>query len=146
MELFVYVTMYMEDDARELPTIIMIGCDDAERVRVRKTWHDFDVAECECFKEEDKTRIMAVIERHPGGVCHFNRHVTAIADLLLGSWRSSNGSDLSMSAQWSGFVDTLNSAAASMAAVPSEQINCGAMARTPLGEVPEPDVIPGCVS
>jgi hypothetical protein len=105
VELFVYVAMHMEEDARELPTILILGGDDADRERVCESWHDFDVEECQCHKEEDKTRMMAVIECNPGGVHHFNSYVKAVAASLLAKKSSSKLAQRTstVSAKWSDF-------------------------------------------
>lgn len=84
VELFVYVNMHMEDDSREVPIIITIGADDDERAHVRNSWMNFDVATCECAKEQDKRRMLAVIERHAEGVQGFNVHVNVLAANILG--------------------------------------------------------------
>lgn len=79
VELFVYVNMHTEGD---VPIIIMIGADDAERARAGDRWRDFDVETCQCAMEEDRTRILSVIGRHPGGIQVFNTNVKAIATAL----------------------------------------------------------------
>ena len=38
---------------------------------------------CECFKEDDKRRMMAIIERHPGGVKGFDMHMQSLAQVVL---------------------------------------------------------------
>lgn len=83
VELFVYVNMHTEGDVREVPIIVTLGADDSEHARVRKTWWTFDLRTCECNNEGDKTRILAVIERHPHGIDGFNTHVEAIAATVI---------------------------------------------------------------
>ena len=43
----------------------------------------FDACACECAKEEDRTRILAVIEFHPGRIQGFNGYITALAAAVL---------------------------------------------------------------
>jgi len=84
VELFVCVIMDMERDDRSEPVLITIGETNEEREDVRNSFRDFDAAACECFDAHDKTRILAVIARHPGGVNGFNQHVRIEAVNLFG--------------------------------------------------------------
>jgi len=79
----------MGDETRKAPIFLTIGADDDERERVRNGFQHFEAAAAECFHEEDKKRIFAVIARYPDGVDGFNRRVrTLSAQLLtLGGWR-----------------------------------------------------------
>ena len=87
VELFVYVQMTEEDETRAGPTIITIGANDAEHSTARFSWRNFDAAVCECFNQDDKARIFAVVEGYPGGVSEFNRYVKAIALNIFGEGR-----------------------------------------------------------
>ena len=46
VEVFVYVTMSVEDEYVEMPMIITIGKDDEEHAHVRDLWRHFDAATC----------------------------------------------------------------------------------------------------
>ena len=76
--------MHMEGDSRDVPVIITLGANDEEFTRVRNTWWNFDVRTCESFKDEDKCRILSVVEGHPGGCDGFYDHVWSLATALLG--------------------------------------------------------------
>lgn len=43
----------------------------------------FDASLCDCVKEEDSTRILAVVERHNSGVPGFNRYMIALATTII---------------------------------------------------------------
>ena len=43
----------------------------------------FDAGACECAKEEDRTRMLAVIEFHPGHIQGFNRYIRVVAAAVL---------------------------------------------------------------
>jgi hypothetical protein len=83
VELFVYVSMLAEDESAKKPVILTIGADSDELENVREQWRSFDATACQCFNEDDKRRIFAVIESHPGGVQGFNDHVKILAASLL---------------------------------------------------------------
>lgn len=85
VELFVYVAMLVEDATRKAPIVLTIGADDNEHEHVRHAWRHFDAAACECFDEEDKKRIFAVVECFPGGVPEFNSHVKILAASCFGA-------------------------------------------------------------
>ena len=138
--------MRMENDARELPTIIPLGADDSERQLIVEGWQTFDVEECQCHVQEDKVRMMAVIGRHPGGLYHFNTYVRAIAAALLGSARPRPSStESSTSAQWLCFEEVL---IASMALTDwqCQRARSSATSSASTSVVPEPTVIPGSLS
>merc|ERR1711974_209342 len=61
------------------PEIVTIAADDDEHARVRETWGNFNVSDSQCSKEEDRARILAVVESHPGGTESFNDFVRALA-------------------------------------------------------------------
>ena len=82
--------MRADDGSREDPIPLTLGEDEDERERVHKNWRTFDAAACQCFMEQDKTRMLAVIERHPGGVHGFNASVKHMAADLLGHVRISH--------------------------------------------------------
>ena len=83
MELYVYVCIHVEDDLVGVPVIISIGANEDQHARVLDSWSHFDANACECFSAEDKTRILAVVQQHPGGVHCFNAHVKAPAASIL---------------------------------------------------------------
>lgn len=83
VELFVYVTILEEDESRLAPIVLTIGSDDNEHERVRNSFRTFDATACECFAEEDKKRMLAVVECCPGGVQGFNSHVRVLATQLF---------------------------------------------------------------
>jgi len=69
----------MEDEGNlQKPIVIELETDDKREV-VRGQWHNFDAAQCMCFNEKDKMRIMNVVEQFPGGEASFNEYVKSIA-------------------------------------------------------------------
>lgn len=78
-----YVTMRVEDENVRMPIVLTIGSDDDEHARVVDGWRHFDAAASECFDEEDKKRIFAIVERFPGGIQAFNSHVKILATSLF---------------------------------------------------------------
>ena len=84
VELFVYDCMQVEEESRHAPTVITIGADDDERERVFSSWRGFDATACQCFDARGKARIISVIERHPGGIDGFNRHIRTLATDTFG--------------------------------------------------------------
>ena len=161
VELFVYVAMHMEDDSRKVPVIILIGADDEERARVHTSFTNFDAKVCKCFKEEDKARMLGIVERHPGGMQGFNSHVRALAATLCRSSRPSQTSSSSSCSQSSrpasmdasGWAEFSGSVASfewhgterchSLTASASTNRNCDAIGFSVL---PEATVIPGSVT
>lgn len=87
MELFVYVIMLVDDESRKAPIVFTLGADDEEHERVRSNWRVFDASECECFKPEDKVRLLAVVQGFPGGVQGFNDRVKILAAHLFSNSR-----------------------------------------------------------
>ena len=83
--MFVYVQMTEEDETRARPTIITLGANNAEHRTARLSWRIFVAAACECFNQDDKARIFAIVERYPGGVSEFNRNVKATAFNIFGT-------------------------------------------------------------
>merc|ERR1711920_493307 len=84
-ELFVYTSMALEDDGIEKPIIFCLGRDEQEENKVRKSWTSFDVTVCKCFSDDDKKRILAVIEQHEGGTHGFSSYIQNLAKGLFGS-------------------------------------------------------------
>jgi hypothetical protein len=58
--------MYDDSDTRQVPVILTLGDSDAEHDLVKDLWFNFDVCQCQCFDQRDKTRILNVIEAFPG--------------------------------------------------------------------------------
>ena len=161
VELFVYVAMHMEDDSRKVPVIILIGADDEERARVHTSFTNFDAKVCKCFKEEDKARMLGIVEQHPGGMQGFNSHVRALAATLCRSSRPSQTSSSSSCSQSSrpasmdasGWAEFSGSVASfewhgterchSLTSSASTNRNCDAIGFSVL---PEATVIPGSVT
>eukprot|EP00927_Polykrikos_kofoidii_P059352 TRINITY_DN5451_c1_g1_i2.p1 TRINITY_DN5451_c1_g1~~TRINITY_DN5451_c1_g1_i2.p1 ORF type:complete len:586 (+),score=50.55 TRINITY_DN5451_c1_g1_i2:66-1823(+) len=81
VELFVYVRMLAEDDTRHAPVLLPLFANDEELRELKGAWRSFDARLCECSVEEDKSRIMGVIERNPGEVLALN---ASIRDLGVG--------------------------------------------------------------
>jgi len=79
--------MVEEGATGRTPVVRQIGADDVECARVRNSFRTFDCRACQCFNQEDKLRIFAVIERCPGGVAEFYHHVQSIASRLFGDAR-----------------------------------------------------------
>ena len=62
-----------------------------ERAAVASSWFGFDSQQCECFDPTDKVRILAVIERYPGGGVAFNFCIRRLATELLGDFCEGDG-------------------------------------------------------
>lgn len=130
MELFVYVSMNMDDAISgktdvAAPVIITIGVDDAEQVEVLASWRLFNVRTCQCANDEDKTRILAVMERHPGGIQGFHAHVSLIAAALIGPQRKNRprvASDLSDCGKRDRFASDLSDSGQPSSAPSSELV------------------------
>jgi len=82
VELFVYVQV-ADMDVQKAPIIRTISMSQDEESRVRRAWTEFDAAKCNCFKEEDKIRIMRIVNAYPGGVSRFNNYIKNITAKLL---------------------------------------------------------------
>eukprot|EP00927_Polykrikos_kofoidii_P059356 TRINITY_DN5451_c1_g1_i6.p1 TRINITY_DN5451_c1_g1~~TRINITY_DN5451_c1_g1_i6.p1 ORF type:complete len:585 (+),score=57.01 TRINITY_DN5451_c1_g1_i6:66-1820(+) len=82
VELFVYVRMLAEDETRHLPVILPLCSSDDECRSVKEAWRSFDATKCECFVEEDKVRIMGVIESIPQGASALNAFIRDWAELI----------------------------------------------------------------
>ena len=78
-----YVQMLVDDNTLKAPNVLTIGANDEEHALVREGWTTFDAAAFECFDNNDKKRIIAVVENHPGGVEAFNDHVRDLATKLF---------------------------------------------------------------
>ena len=137
-----YVTMHMED--AEVPTIIIIGADNAQRERARANWRSFDVLGRQCFVEEDKTRILAVVEHHPGGVQGFNIHVQALASAL--SRFSATESDWTGSFTFTTCRELHNSSVTEAVGRSSTESSPTAACNTVIGLSVLPAGIPGSIS
>merc|ERR1719223_1561610 len=73
VELFVYVSLLAWGDAVHPPPIMLpFFSNDDDLEAIREAWRSFDVSLCECSVEEDRSRIMNVMERHSGGSAAFN--------------------------------------------------------------------------
>lgn len=91
IELFVYNAMMDEDSSRKPPEIILLMDDQDELRRIAGLWLRFDILNCECFRQEDKVRILGIIERYPGGSRSFNQSIQQLASRL---WNAQVGADL----------------------------------------------------
>ena len=83
MELFIYVTMHVEDATRAVPTVLQVGVDDHERVAAKNALVHFDAKACDCSVAEDKQRIIRVIDGAPGGLEGFNANVRKLATVVF---------------------------------------------------------------
>lgn len=93
LELFVYFSMVTEDEARSPPTVLLLAPDALTKACIHRSWLLFDVSVCDCFHEEDKARILNVMEQFPGGVLGFNNYIRGLASTMLGSVMQSDGAD-----------------------------------------------------
>ena len=82
-DIHISVQMSVDEETMKAPIILTIGPNDEEHALVRDGWTNFDAAACECFDQNDKKLIFAVVEHHPGGAEAFNRHVRGLAIELL---------------------------------------------------------------
>jgi hypothetical protein len=90
VELFVYVQMLVDDETdSNAPVVLTMGASEDEHARVREGWANFDAGQCECFDQNDKKRILAVVDEHPCGVEAFNSHVRLLATELFAASRAS---------------------------------------------------------
>jgi len=64
--------MRVESESQGEPHIILLADSDPERAAVASAWLRFDSRTCECFDPADRVRIMAMINRYPGGAIAFN--------------------------------------------------------------------------
>lgn len=65
LELFVYVTMFVEgDSARTQPAIRLLGNTPEELSNVREAWRSIDISRCECAYPQDRERIISAINSH----------------------------------------------------------------------------------
>ena len=63
--------------------MLLLASSDSEQAEVARSWLQFDARQCECFDAADKVRILAVIERYPGGAKAFNACIRDLAKRLL---------------------------------------------------------------
>eukprot|EP00927_Polykrikos_kofoidii_P031458 TRINITY_DN2703_c1_g1_i1.p1 TRINITY_DN2703_c1_g1~~TRINITY_DN2703_c1_g1_i1.p1 ORF type:complete len:123 (+),score=16.40 TRINITY_DN2703_c1_g1_i1:32-370(+) len=83
VEFLIYRAMLVSDCDRSYPVVWMLGETLSECEENRQGWLKFSVRDCECFKSEDKQRIMNVFEAYPGGTQRFDRFIQEVgADLL----------------------------------------------------------------
>jgi len=83
VELFVYVAMLVDDEARGLPHVLILASGDADKSAIEMKWAAFDAGECKCSNPEDRVRMMKVIEQNPGGVTEFNVFVRTLCRQLF---------------------------------------------------------------
>jgi len=83
-ELFVYMYMLSQsgDDGCDVDMMI-IGSPDEECQKVWSAWHSFSAADCQCFDQRDKHRILQVISDNSGSVHMFDREVVAMVNAHL---------------------------------------------------------------
>eukprot|EP00927_Polykrikos_kofoidii_P066479 TRINITY_DN6207_c0_g1_i11.p1 TRINITY_DN6207_c0_g1~~TRINITY_DN6207_c0_g1_i11.p1 ORF type:complete len:581 (-),score=42.35 TRINITY_DN6207_c0_g1_i11:37-1779(-) len=79
VELLVFKVM---SGGHRVPTVWLMGKTDEERDMARDAWRQFDVANCECFNPEDKSRFLKVVALYPDGADGFNRFIRGFADDL----------------------------------------------------------------
>merc|ERR1712039_1013022 len=77
------MNLMAEDESTQAPAIHCLGENNQENDAIRRAWRTFDASVCECFNDADKQRILAVIERYPGGVSAFSKHVQGLAEGLF---------------------------------------------------------------
>jgi len=83
VELFVYMQMMVRDEeSRKEPIILLTAKCEEELSTAKNAWATFDVTRCNCFNPEDKSRILNVVERHPGGAQAFNDYIRNLAAAL----------------------------------------------------------------
>mmetsp|Transcript_16435 Transcript_16435/g.44166 ORF Transcript_16435/g.44166 Transcript_16435/m.44166 type:complete len:93 (-) Transcript_16435:124-402(-) len=75
--------MALEDEGVAEPIVLVLGEDTKAQDSVRNSWLVFDVKSCNCFSEADKSRILAVIDRFPGGLQGFSEHIRKLARVLF---------------------------------------------------------------
>lgn len=83
LELFVYYSMAIEEEARTPPIVKLFGRNERAISQVRATWLCFEVAGCNCYLAEDKDRILEVIAQFPRGALGFNSYIRDLARSLL---------------------------------------------------------------
>eukprot|EP00930_Biecheleria_cincta_P098553 TRINITY_DN90201_c0_g1_i1.p1 TRINITY_DN90201_c0_g1~~TRINITY_DN90201_c0_g1_i1.p1 ORF type:complete len:215 (-),score=48.82 TRINITY_DN90201_c0_g1_i1:76-642(-) len=83
MELFVYVNMQPPELRESTVEILLLGDTATQLEDLEKKWSTFSAADCSCFKQEDKDRIMKVIDAYPGGIAEFDVAVRALGNTKL---------------------------------------------------------------
>jgi len=80
VELFVYMTIArsIEHDIH----VCSIGDSPEENEEIAHSWANFDVKQCQCFKEEDKERMLMCIEKQHGAE-GFNTFIRNLATTLF---------------------------------------------------------------
>ena len=63
--------------------MLLLAPDAQTEMRVRTAWLAFDVQCCDCFRAEDRDRIVAVIDRFPSGALGFNEYIRDLARRVL---------------------------------------------------------------
>eukprot|EP00927_Polykrikos_kofoidii_P053394 TRINITY_DN4786_c1_g1_i7.p1 TRINITY_DN4786_c1_g1~~TRINITY_DN4786_c1_g1_i7.p1 ORF type:complete len:639 (+),score=73.43 TRINITY_DN4786_c1_g1_i7:194-2110(+) len=79
VELAIYRAMLDADSSRCEPIVLLLGKDDDETEALRQAWLRFEVAECECFRPEDRQNFFRVVASYPGGNDGFNRFIRRTA-------------------------------------------------------------------
>merc|ERR1711879_297121 len=62
---------------------MLLGLELSEVARVRLSWLAFDVQGCECYHQEDKDRILKVIDCLPSGSLGFNQYIRDLTQTVL---------------------------------------------------------------
>jgi hypothetical protein len=67
--------MLAEDDTRHAPVTLPFFSNDDDLKAIKEAWRSFDVSLCECSVEEDRSRIMDIIECNSGGLSALNAFI-----------------------------------------------------------------------
>jgi len=86
VELFVHITMAVEDENYHKPVVHILGRTKEAKLSVVRAWQSFDFRNCQCFKLEDKERILSIIDRHRGGADEFNGFIRGLAEELFAEY------------------------------------------------------------
>lgn len=77
--------MRIEDGNCHKPHVILLADDEHQNATLASSWLTFDSRKCECFDPADKKRILAIIDRYPGGATEFNSCIRDLAGELYES-------------------------------------------------------------
>jgi hypothetical protein len=84
MELFVFVSTHASKGVHALE-VISLGMTAAERKLVCQAFRNFDAADCECSKPEDKQRLLGIVEAGSGTMERFNMQIRGMFGNLQGT-------------------------------------------------------------
>eukprot|EP00929_Paragymnodinium_shiwhaense_P017569 TRINITY_DN12699_c1_g1_i2.p1 TRINITY_DN12699_c1_g1~~TRINITY_DN12699_c1_g1_i2.p1 ORF type:complete len:249 (-),score=36.67 TRINITY_DN12699_c1_g1_i2:187-933(-) len=80
VELFVY--MKMSEGCDHDIQVCLLAANEEEERDIVNGWRRFDIRKCECFKEDDKTRILDCIEKCKGAD-DFNKYIRELSEMLF---------------------------------------------------------------